>query len=279
MTNNLDLAQVAPSQNNKETTINNQAGQLDAALTEVLTIEVDDSNAYALSASQFRRHFFIVVTEGSPAPTAVIAVQVPAIRRGPFKLLNLTSQVVSIEVAGQSEPAPQIAPGENRMLSCDGSDVRAAGIGTPDLGGASIGELLDVNISGIAAGQQLRWDGSALVPTTEPFDVGLHLPDLSTAGALLAEIVLARPVDLPAGFTGSTGYARLVATAETVLDVQKNGSSLGTVTFAAASSTPVFALASATSFAAGDRLGIVNEDPADATLAGVSLTFAGSRGS
>jgi hypothetical protein len=49
MTNNLDLAQVAPSQNNKETTINDQAGQLDAALTEVLTIEIDDSNAYALT--------------------------------------------------------------------------------------------------------------------------------------------------------------------------------------------------------------------------------------
>ncbi len=53
----------------------------------------------------------------------------------------------------------------------------------------------------------------------------------------------------------------------------------GALTFAAASSTPVFALASPTSFAAGDRLGIVNENPADATLAGVSLTFAGTRGS
>ena len=89
MTNNLDLAQVAPSQNNKETTINDQAGQLDAALTEVLTIEVDDSNAYVLTDSEFRRSFFIVVTEGSPAPTAAIAVQAPAIRRGLFKLLNL----------------------------------------------------------------------------------------------------------------------------------------------------------------------------------------------
>jgi hypothetical protein len=64
-----------------------------------------------------------------------------------------------------------------------------------------------------------------------------------------------------------------------VLDVQKNGSNIGTVTFATASTTPVFALLSATSSAAGDRLGIVNEDPADATLAGVSLTFAGPRGS
>ena len=86
-------------------------------------------------------------------------------------------------------------------------------------------------------------------------------------------------MDFPAAFSGSAGYARIAATAETVLDVQKNGSNIGTVTFAAASSTPAFALASATSFAAGDRLGIVNEDPADATLAGVSLTFAGTRGS
>jgi hypothetical protein len=61
--------------------------------------------------------------------------------------------------------------------------------------------------------------------------------------------------------------------------VQKNGSNIGTVTFAAASSTPVFTLASASSFVAGERLGIVNEDPADASLAGVSLTFAGTRGS
>jgi len=220
-----------------------------------------------------------VVTEASPAPTAAIVLLAPAVRRGLFKLLNLTAQTVSVEVPGQSEPAPQVSAGENRMLSCDGSHVRAAGIWAPDLGSASIGELLDVDISGIATGQQLSWNGTALVPVTEPFDLGMHLPDLSTAGALLAEIVLARPVAFPATFTASTGYARVAATGETVLDVQKNGANIGTVTFAAASSTPTFALASPTSFAAGDRLGIVNEDPADATLAGVSLTFAGTRGS
>ena len=144
------------------------------------------------------------------------------------------------------------------------------GIGAPNLGSSSIGELLDVDISGIATGQQLTWNGSALVPVTEPFDVGVHLPDLSTAGALLAEIVLARPVDFPAAFGGSTGYARVAATGETVLDVQKNGSNIGTVTFAAASSTPVFAL---------PLRPASRPAPADATLAGISLTFAGARGS
>jgi hypothetical protein len=56
---------------------------------------------------------------------------------------------------------------------------------------------------------------------SEPFDVGLDLPDLCTAGALLAEIVLARPVDFPAAFSGSTRYARIAATGEIVLDVQR----------------------------------------------------------
>jgi hypothetical protein len=116
------------------------------------------------------------------------------------------------------------------------------------------------------------------VPVTEPFDVGLHLPDLSTSGALLAEIVLARPVDFPAAFAGSTGYARIAATAETVLDVQRNGSNIGTVTFAAASATPAFALSSATSFCRWRPPRHRQEDPADTTLAGVSLTFAGARG-
>jgi hypothetical protein len=102
MSNNLNLSQVAAAQNQKEVTINDQAGQPDAALTEVLTIEVDDSNACVLTDSEFRRHFFIVVTEGSPVPAAAIAVQVPANRRGLFKLLNLTSQTVSIEVPSQS---------------------------------------------------------------------------------------------------------------------------------------------------------------------------------
>ena len=66
----------------------------------MLTVEVDDSNGYVLTTEQFRRSFFIVVTEGSPAPTAAITVQAPAIRRGLFKLLNLTGQTVTIEVLG-----------------------------------------------------------------------------------------------------------------------------------------------------------------------------------
>jgi hypothetical protein len=50
MSNNLNLSQVAAAQNQKEVTINDQAAELDAALTAVLTVAVDDTNAATLSA-------------------------------------------------------------------------------------------------------------------------------------------------------------------------------------------------------------------------------------
>jgi hypothetical protein len=86
-------------------------------------------------------------------------------------------------------------------------------------------------------------------------------------------------VNFRAAFTGLRGYARIVATAETVLDVHKNGSPIGTITFGTGASAGTFATAGggAETFAAGDRLAIINENPADATLADLSITFLGKR--
>jgi hypothetical protein len=62
------------------------------------------------------------------------------------------------------------------------------------------------------------------------------------------------------------------ATAETVLDVHRNGSPIGTITFGIGASTGTFATpgGGAETFAAGDRLAIINQDPADATLSDLS---------
>jgi len=75
----------------------------------------------------------------------------------------------------------------------------------------------------------------------------------------------------------SQAYGQTAATAETVLDVQKNGVNIGTITFGIGASTGTFAMASGESFAPGDRLAVVNEDPADATLADLLITFKGKR--
>ena len=86
-----------------------------------------------------------------------------------------------------------------------------------------------------------------------------------------------RPFKLPAGLTGSHGYAGAASTAQADLDIQKNGVSIGTVTFAASSSTAVFAFPDGTAIAASDRLSVVTPGSQDASLADISITFNGTR--
>jgi hypothetical protein len=98
-------------------------------------------------------------------------------------------------------------------------------------------------------------------------------------GALLAQVVLTRAVSFADDFAGARAYAGVTATAETVLDVYRNGSPIGTITFGIGASAGTFATAGggAETFAAGDRLAIINQNPADATLADLSITFLGKR--
>lgn len=122
------------------------------------------------------------------------------------------------------------------------------------------------------------WDfGSNDATVTAPYDLSVFLPGQYGDGELLVQIVFDRNVDYPADFSGSQTFALTAANGETVLDVQKNGSSIGSITFAAAGQTATFSLSGGASFAAGDRLSIINENPADANLADVSITLKGTR--
>jgi hypothetical protein len=59
--------------------------------------------------------------------------------------------------------------------------------------------------------------------------------------ALMAQVVLTRAVSFADDFAGARAYARVNATAETVLDVYKNGSPIGTITFGIGASAGAFA--------------------------------------
>lgn len=90
--------------------------------------------------------------------------------------------------------------------------------------------------------------------------------------------VATRPFDLPTSLTGSQTYAgtAAAATAGVTFTLQKNGSPIGTVAFAAAASTATFTFASPVSFAVGDRLSVLA--PADLdTIEEVSITLKGTR--
>ena len=82
---------------------------------------------------------------------------------------------------------------------------------------------------------------------------------------------------IPATPTGTPcyGYADIAATAITDFDIQKNGVSVGTMSFAATANTATFTFASPVSMVAGDRLAVIAPATPDATLADVYLTIHG----
>jgi hypothetical protein len=132
------------------------------------------------------------------------------------------------------------------------------------------------------AGQVLTSNGAGALPTmqSQPFDVHTFLPGVqSSANQLLYRGKVARAVSFPANFSGSQFSASANATGSTVFDIKKNGSSIGDCTIGAGGTSPTFTTTggSAQSFAAGDLLSIVGPASADATLADIGFTLAGTR--
>lgn len=139
-----------------------------------------------------------------------------------------------------------------------------------------------VRLAAGTAGQVLQTQGAGANPqwTSLIHDIPTFYPGVLGASSLLYRGKLARAVTFPANFAGSYFDASANATASTVFDVQKNGSSIGTVTIGAGTTTATFATSGgvAISFAAGDRLTVVAPASPDATLADAAITFAVTRG-
>ena len=98
-----------------------------------------------------------------------------------------------------------------------------------------------------------------------------------TASMIMLHHVVTRQVIFPASLTGSQGKAGTAATAQTDFDIQKNGSSVGTMRFAASGTSATFIMASQQTFAAGDILKVVAPVTPDATLANITFTLSGTR--
>src|SRR5262245_23737812 len=113
--------------------------------------------------------------------------------------------------------------------------------------------------------------------STGSYDLGLTWSGTLPASQVLMRYPFPRSVDFPAGLTGSRGVSAVAATATTTLDLRKNGTSVGSVQYAAGATTATFTMASPTTFAAGDVLTVHAPASADATLADLGLSLAGTR--
>lgn len=269
MSNNLDLSQVAPNQTNKEITINDANGQLDAAFTEAFTADVSAGNV-TLTNTQFRRNIAFLVTG---AATAGRRLEVPAVKR--FFVARNASSTDSI-VVRRGATDITVPPETTYIFYTDGS---ADGIITVS---AQAAYESVVNGGGSFTGNgkkvlRINTGETAIEYVAAPYDIGLCLPGSPTALQKI-DYVCARAFTLPDNFSGSRGYARTSDATGVVFDVEKNGSVIGTVSFGAGSNTATFNTtgSSTETFAAGDRLSIVC--PASlGTLADVAITFLGTR--
>lgn len=109
------------------------------------------------------------------------------------------------------------------------------------------------------------------------YDLAAYIPETMSASAVVARWTVARTVNFPAGMTGSRASSGVAATASTVLEVQKNGVEVATITFGVGGTTGTYAATDPWGVSPGDVVQIVAPASPDATLAQVSLTMVGER--
>lgn len=239
MSNNLSLDQVAENQANKEVTINTATGQLDAAVTEALSQSVSSGNI-TISDTNYRRNLRFLITG---ATTVGRSVTLPAIKK------------LSLIVADS---------GNTQTVSI----IRGSTTLTLAVGG-----ILLVYTDGTTNGLIV----AAQAGTTKPYDIATYCSGAPANGEVLLRINIVRNIRLPANLTGSRVTAATAATATADFDVQLNGSSIGTIRFAAAGTVATFLSFSATTIVPNDQLRLVAPGTADATLANIAFTFAGEQ--
>lgn len=232
----LSIAEVLQSQANKEATINDAIRALENATQANRTQAI--TAATTLTTDQFTDYFYHTFTGTFGATT----LTVPNTQRL-FYVKNNTNGALTVR-AGSFAVTTVVAAGSGTLLYCDGSDEVTA------VGGAGSGGAQHV-IGTFFSGDGVDENAELIYVFTRAVDFADDMP-LCKA---FADVVAA---------TGSV-----------VFDLQKNGSSIGTLTFAVSTATGTFATTTATSFAVGDRLHVVCPAAFD-SLAGIAITFMGT---
>ena len=94
-----------------------------------------------------------------------------------------------------------------------------------------------------------------------------------TSSQVIADNVTTTGYELPAALAGSIATAGTAATASTVFDIQVNGVTKGTITFAISGTTGTFVFSSNVPLALGDVVSILAPASPDSTLANITITL------
>jgi hypothetical protein len=277
MSNNLNLSQVAAAQNQKEVTINDQDGQIDAAITEQFDADVSAGNV-TLTAEQYRRAVWIKATG---AATSGRTVTLQAIKRfvaianfstGDSVDFVLGSATITL-AAATSATAPTAA-----VVYTDGTANGLYQISSGTAGGDAFTDLSDVPSDYTGHGGkvvQVNAAGNGLEFVARPYDFGFVKAATPTSSEVIGKVVIPRAITLPANFSGAFGHVDTNPTAQFDIDVTDDAVSIGTISIAT-NGAFTFTTASGTAkqLAAGSVVRFVAPASTDATVAGIAATLA-----
>jgi non-canonical (house-cleaning) NTP pyrophosphatase len=210
-----------------------------------------------------------VVTDGDGVPT-------------PLKLSTTAIELDgSIKIGNLVWPATGSGSGKFLGVAAGGSSLEWV-----DLTTSNLAEGTNQYFTNARARSAISATGSATYNSTtgvisvpaaaSAYDLVLNLSGKPTASAQVMTFATPRAFNLPAGLTNSVAKASSAATASSVFSIRKNGTQVGTATFAASGTVATFSMASLTSFAIGDILSIIAPASVDATLANLSITLVGT---
>lgn len=293
-TPNLNITHIVSSQAQKEVTANEAFDALDVALCDEVALDFTAGNVTVADAD-FRANIALRTANLSVARDLTVpaikrlfivnnadGTNVCSVKRGSTTVAVAASAVAVLYTDGTANGLFQVAAtgGGGGYQPLDADLTALAGIGSNG--------LLAHTGAGTAAARTLtsttltvtNGDGASGNPTVElpaqPFDIASFYPGVPGNSQVLLRFVATRAVTLPSSLTGSQGSAGAASTGTATIDVKKNGSNVGTVVFTA-SATATFTAGSPISLAAGDILTLVAPASADATLADIAITLAGTR--
>ena len=243
-TPNLGITELTEGQSQKEITINTAFEQLDIAIAGRLTKDVAGSADVSLTPEEWRHTMF----EFTGNTTADIAIIVPNSTKRFSVFNNTTGPATTMTIKTATGTGVVMVRGEHIPMEQNGADV--------------------VTITSGGGGGE----GGA-----SPYDLGVSWSGALPASQVLLRYPFPRAVTFPAGLTGSQAVSAVAATAAATLTLAKNGTPIGTIDFAASATSGTFTFASDVSFAVGDTLTLTAPAAADATLADVGISLAGTR--
>lgn len=182
--------------------------------------------------------------------------------------------------AGTSLPTTNLVVGLTFLLTAQSGDDAPGVYVYRDGAWAGMGGLSGIEApegSGLSVDVEAGQVVISISAAMTPYDIAAFVASKPEAGAKVCKLRVVRPFNLPANLTGSYASAETAGTVGAAqFLIKKNGTEVGSFSFAVGATTATFVMASAQAFVAGDSLEIVAPAVQNAALAGISFTLAGN---